>query len=159
MTPGRLVKLPLIFIIAPLILSPTLACRLCWTTGSLRRVLRPHLDDRVVLVLAPVVWWCAAVVRGSTVVVVLTVCVFALRPRRRVMRVGFVVRVSTMLLRRLVLKGILGSWLCDELSWLSEVRLMNLKLLMWVFVFLFDMRLGLRIVFLVVEECVKERCS
>ena len=50
------------------------------------------------------------------VVVVLTVWVFALRPLRRVMSVGFVVRVSTMLLRRLLLKGILRSWKVDVLQ-------------------------------------------
>jgi hypothetical protein len=62
-------------------------------------------------------------VRGSTVVVVLTVCVFALRPLKRVMRVGLVVLVSTMLLRRLLLKGILRCWLCEvlELVECSEV--------------------------------------
>lgn len=61
--------------------------------------------------------------RGSTVVVVLTVCVFALRPLKRVMRVGLVVLVSTMLLRRLLLKGILRCWLCEgvELVECSEV--------------------------------------
>lgn len=61
--------------------------------------------------------------RGSTVVVVLTVCVFALRPLKRVMRVGLVVLVSTMLLRRLLLKGILRYWLCEglELVECSEV--------------------------------------
>jgi len=112
LTPGLLVKLPLSFIIAPLILSPTLACRLWWTTGSLRRLLPPHLDDRVVLApVAPVVWlWRIASERGSIVVVVLTVCVFALRPFRRVMSVGFVVLVSTILLRRLERIGILMFW-------------------------------------------------
>jgi hypothetical protein len=50
------------------------------------------------------------------VVVVLTVCVFALRPRRRVMRVGFVVLVSTILLRRLERMGILRSWLGNVLE-------------------------------------------
>lgn len=39
-------------------------------------------------------------VAGSTFVVVLTVRVLALRPLRRVMRVGFVVLVSTTLLLR-----------------------------------------------------------
>lgn len=39
---------------------------------------------------------------GSTVVVVFVVRVFALRPRRRVINVGLVVRVTVALLRRLV---------------------------------------------------------
>lgn len=61
--------------------------------------------------------------RGSTVVVVLTVCVFAWRPLKRVMRVGLVVLVATTLLRRLLLKGILRCWLCEvlELVECSEV--------------------------------------
>ena len=92
-TPGLRVRDPLSFIIAPLILSPMVACLLWWTIGS--RLFRPHLDLPAVRVLRP-----ACAVRGSTVVVVLTVRVLALGPRRRVMRVGLVVLVSVILLRR-----------------------------------------------------------
>jgi hypothetical protein len=58
------------------------------------------------------------------VVVVLTVCVFALRPLRRVMSVGFVVLVSTILLRRLERIGILISWFVKCFSKLTVVRLL-----------------------------------
>jgi hypothetical protein len=59
-----------------------LGLRLLCTAGcAVRALLRPQRELRVVL--------------GSTVLVVLTVRVLALRPLRRVMSVGFVVRVST----------------------------------------------------------------
>jgi hypothetical protein len=48
--------------------------------------------------------------RGSTLVVVFTVRVLALRPRRRVISVGFVVRVSTMLLRLVCILSAVLVW-------------------------------------------------
>ena len=60
------------------------------------------------------VWlWRTASERGSTVVVVLTVCVFAWWPLNRVMRVGLVERVSTNPLLRRLRICILSSWLGD----------------------------------------------
>jgi hypothetical protein len=121
LTPGRCVSDPFSFNIAPLILSPIPACRLWWTTGSAVRLLLPQRELLVVrpVVVVPAVW------RGSTVVVVLTVRLLALRPRRRVISVGFVVRVSTMLLRlvgMLVLFwglcfGLICGWLCSLVYW------------------------------------------
>jgi len=65
--------------------------------------------------------------RGSTVVVVLTVLVFAFRPLRRVMSVGLVVRVSTRpLLRRVcILRVSVGGLFdlieCNEVDELEVV--------------------------------------
>jgi hypothetical protein len=70
--------------------------------------------------------------RGSTVVVVLTVCVFALRPRRRVMRVGFVVLVSTILLRRLERIGILKSWSGNVLELVEGNEVIELEVVVGV---------------------------
>lgn len=84
---------------APETLSPKLTCLRWWVTPVVRAEVRldlPHPERRPVVVPA-VVWW--PVPFGCTVVVVLTVWVLALRPRRRVMRVGLVVLVTVALRR------------------------------------------------------------
>lgn len=62
------------------------------------RRLPPHLEART-----------GRAAPGCTVVVVLVVFVRALRPRRRVMRVGFVVRVTVALLRLECMFAVFGS--------------------------------------------------